>query len=80
MSSLSNTQSLFSALVNESEGTVVTSTAAQEPRAGQLQDASQQQAQTDMVSVAFKQGRVAELPCPDCSAHGVGVSLHVFKQ
>jgi hypothetical protein len=68
MSSLSNTQSLFTALVGEGTGT------------GSSEAGQQQQQEADMVSLAYMQGRVVELPCPDCSAHGVGVSLHTFKQ
>lgn len=78
MSSLSNTQSLFSALVSEGAGAGSSETG-QLPRSSTLGGAQQQQ-QADMVSLAYMQGRVMELPCPDCSAHGVGVSVHIFKQ
>ncbi len=78
MSSLSNTQSLFAALVEEGQGSaqsmLSSQPASQDGRAG-----GQQQQQADKVSLAFKQGRVSETPCPDCGAHGVGVSLHMFR-
>lgn len=79
MSSFSNTQSLFDALVAESQGApqgMASSSPAGRQGAGLGQ---QQQQQADMVSLAYSQGRVVEMPCPDCSAHGVGVSLHMFR-
>lgn len=79
MSSLSNTQSLFSALVGEGTDAGSSGTG-QLAGSSTLGDAQQQQQQADMVSLAYMQGRVVELPCPDCSAHGVGVSVHMFKQ
>lgn len=30
------------------------------------------------VQQAYAQGRVVEVPCPDCAAHGVGVAVHLF--
>lgn len=78
MSSLSNTQSLFTALVAESEGGPQ-STQGSSPAGGAQQGASLGQQQADMVSLAYSQGRVVEMPCPDCGAHGVGVSLHMFR-
>lgn len=78
MSSLSNTQSLFTALVSESQSIEGPGTAGAEQLASSSMPTRQQE--TDMVSVAFQKGLMVEFPCPDCSAHGVGVSLHMFKQ
>lgn len=84
MSSLSNTQSLFTALVAESDGPPQGVNSSQptgndSSPSRQPQPRGQQPQQSDMVSLAYKQGRVVETPCPDCGAHGVGVSLHMLR-
>lgn len=35
---------------------------------------------SDAVAVAMQHGRVVEVVCPDCAAHGVGVSVHMFRR
>lgn len=82
LSSLSNTQALFTALVEKGAGAAAgspTSSGSSMPGASPSGAAPLQQPAADMVSVAFKEGRVVEVLCPDCAAHGVGVSLHTFR-
>lgn len=79
LSSLSNTQALFTALVEEGAGAAAGSPTSSGSSMAGAAPLGLQQPAADMVSVAFKEGRVVEVLCPDCAAHGVGVSLHTFR-
>jgi hypothetical protein len=84
LSSLSNTQALFTALVEEGAAggdpsSSSTGSSRSVPGESPRDAAPPQQPAADTVSVAFKEGRVVEVLCPDCAAHGVGVSLHTFR-
>lgn len=94
MNSLSSSQSLFTALVAEAaeeelvqpggSGTSSSSSKTQGAAAAAQQQAAVAGAGggaggVDMVSLAYKQGRVVEVLCPDCGAHGVGVAVHLFR-
>lgn len=90
MRSLSDTTALFEALVGGSSLEQPMSRAAarspaagvcdvQDAQAAALQPGGRPGAAADIVSTAYQQGRVLEVPCPDCAAHGVGASLHLFR-